>query len=188
MKLNFSAVPIASSSRRTGPSRRHRLRLAERMQRDIDVAFKSHAGDRESLSTTFAKKYMADAAVEADALSASFRSSAYRNISPLEATALFAEHYRKLAADKAYPWGRQPYAGATPVDMRHFWRARQCADALGMQYDHYLSAVFNGFASKGRFRRPTPKQLSEAFAVLLAKRRHKDTGVDVEFEEYLAAL
>lgn len=94
----------------------------------------------------------------------------YRFMSPLDATVLFANQYRR--AFKAYiAFHEGPEAGkrANGIslydiwtqrgELTSTWRARQHADAIGMDYETYLRFCFEFASLKNRKRPPRPNQL-----------------------------
>ena len=93
---------------------------------------------------------------------------AYRFLTPMRATMLFADAY---VAGFRNSWARtwdyqeaghkraQPKDGLrAPGEFISMWRARQIADSLGMRYDVFVNAVMHFFERRGYRRPPRPNQ------------------------------
>lgn len=83
-----------------------------------------------------------------------------QEMSPLEATAHFADLYASVMSDVEWPWGDsyEPHYGLESLDIpdiESMWRARCQADLLGMEYHHYINAITISRVVRG-FKTPTP--------------------------------
>lgn len=165
MKKQEKSASTPTRMRQTRRKRRPTTR--QRMTRNLGYALRERDPEfAENLSQEFCALHMGPWLTHGDERARMSCHGRYTQLNALHASELFWQWYID-SHDRPMP----QFAELGKADLQDIWRARQCADALGMTYDAYVDSVFEAFAVTGRISCPSIKEMSSSFAVLAAAER-----------------
>lgn len=150
-EVNAATPPDRKARKETG-----RRRISNAQRELMSIALREYdPAIADELEARVVAQLINPELIQTDHVVAAVRNPRYVRLTPLRATALFAEIYDELSLyettdpNPASSGLEHGIEEASLADIRHIWCARQQADALGMQYQDYISAVFDAHRQKG---------------------------------------